>query len=106
MQPTNHSAGRIVKTRIVATVGPATSDEATIRELMLAGADIFRFNFAHGAHEWLGELLAIIRGVSAELGRPVGVLGDLSGPKIPTRRVARGRPGLRRGSRVLVRSRS
>lgn len=73
---------RLVKTRIVATVGPACADEETLGQLIAAGVDVFRLNFAHGSHEWLSDILNRIRTVSTELRIPVGVLGDLSGPKI------------------------
>lgn len=73
---------RIVKTKIIATVGPACESEHVLRELVISGADIFRLNFAHGSHDWLAGQVSRIRRVSAELGRPVGILGDLSGPKI------------------------
>ena len=72
----------LVKTKIVATVGPASADADVIRELIEAGVDIFRLNFAHGTHDWLANVLNHIRAMSDELDRPVGVLGDLSGPKI------------------------
>ncbi|MEZ6127559.1 MAG: pyruvate kinase [Planctomycetaceae bacterium] len=73
---------KLVKTRIIATVGPACEDEDVLRQLIIAGVDIFRLNFAHGSHEWLGGILTRIRDVSKQLKTPVGVLGDLSGPKI------------------------
>ncbi len=73
---------RLVKTRIIATMGPACEDAETIRQLILEGVDIFRLNFAHGTHEWLQEVLQRIRAISDQLKIPVGVLGDLSGPKI------------------------
>jgi len=73
---------KLAKTRIVATVGPASEDSATLRELILSGVDIFRFNFAHGSHKWLGDILDRIREISRDIGIPVAVLGDLSGPKI------------------------
>jgi len=73
---------KIVKTRIIATVGPASESVETLRELVISGVDIFRLNFAHGSHAWLSELVRRIRQVSAELDCPVGILGDLSGPKI------------------------
>ena len=72
----------LVKTKIVATVGPASADATMIRELIGAGVDIFRLNFAHGTHEWLADVLGHIRRISKELESPIGVLGDLSGPKI------------------------
>jgi pyruvate kinase len=71
-----------VKTKIVATVGPASSSRETLRELVTAGADVFRLNFAHGSYSWLAGIVATIRDISHELGRPIGILGDLSGPKI------------------------
>ncbi|MCY2965267.1 MAG: pyruvate kinase [Planctomycetota bacterium] len=71
-----------VKTKIVATIGPAVQTVEKLTQLVAAGVDVFRLNFAHGQHDWLSKMLANIREVSRTLGRPVGVLGDLSGPKI------------------------
>ena len=79
---------RLVKTRIIATMGPACEDAETIRQLILEGVDIFRLNFAHGSHEWLQEVIDRIRTVSEEMKITVGVLGDLSGPKIRLGRIA------------------
>ncbi len=72
----------LVKTKIIATVGPACAQREQLKSLALAGADIFRLNFAHGNHEWLANVVQTIREVSHELKRPIGILGDLSGPKI------------------------
>lgn len=71
-----------LKTKIIATVGPACATFETLRELVTAGVDVFRLNFAHGSHTWLASVVGMIRRVSHELGRPVAILGDLSGPKI------------------------
>lgn len=71
-----------VKTKIVATVGPACATEEMLSALVRAGADLFRINFAHGEYKWLESVVQAIRKVSAELNRPIGILGDLSGPKI------------------------
>ena len=68
--------------KIVATLGPASSSKATIRALFLAGADVFRLNFSHGTHEQHRERLELIREVEREVGRPIGVLADLQGPKL------------------------
>jgi pyruvate kinase len=68
-------------TKIVATVGPASSDESVIRRLIQAGVSIFRFNFSHGTLEEHDERLRVIRRVARELDRPTAVLGDLQGPK-------------------------
>lgn len=77
-----YTEDRLTKTKIIATVGPACGDRAMLRELILAGADIFRLNFAHGSHDWLAKTVELIWELGLELGRPVGILGDLSGPKI------------------------
>ncbi|MBI1313745.1 pyruvate kinase [bacterium] len=73
---------RLTRTKIIATVGPACGNRETLKELVAAGVDIFRLNFAHGTQEWLAEIVVLIREISAELGIPIGILGDLSGPKI------------------------
>ena len=73
---------KLVKTRIIATVGPASESVEVLRELVISGVDIFRLNFAHGEYSWLSEMVRKIRLVSAELGCPIGLLADLSGPKI------------------------
>jgi pyruvate kinase len=71
-----------VRTKIVATVGPACREESMLRGLVDAGVDVFRLNMAHGSIDEHQESLNRIRRVSAEAGRPVGVLVDLAGPKI------------------------
>lgn len=88
--PGNLTQRKLVKTRIIATVGPACENADVLRSLIIAGVDIFRLNFAHGSHEWLGGILSRIREVSADLKTPVGVLGDLSGPKIRLGEIAGG----------------
>jgi len=71
-----------VKTKIIATVGPACATYEKLQNLVRAGVDVFRLNFAHGTHEWMETIVGYIRRVSEESGRPIGILGDLSGPKI------------------------
>ena len=80
------------QTKIVATVGPATSSEAAITELIAAGADVLRLNFSHGTREAHGEALTRIRAAAQQQGRCVAVLQDLAGPKIRTGRLADGAP--------------
>jgi pyruvate kinase len=70
------------KTKIVATLGPATSSEEKIEALINAGVNTFRFNFSHGDHQTHRENLQKVRKISKKLGKPVAVLQDLSGPKI------------------------
>ena len=68
--------------KIVATLGPASNDYATIRALFEAGADVFRLNMSHGTHDDIGARHKIIRKVEADLGRPIAILADLQGPKL------------------------
>nr|WP_315248248.1 pyruvate kinase [uncultured Duganella sp.] len=68
--------------KIVATLGPASSDRATIEALFNAGADVFRLNFSHGSHADHKARLDIIRAIERDSGRPIGVLLDLQGPKL------------------------
>jgi len=70
------------RTKIVATVGPACRDRDTLKALVSAGVNVFRLNFSHGTHEDHSRALEAIDAVEAELGRPLGVLQDLGGPKI------------------------
>ena len=70
------------QTKIVATLGPASTTKEMIHALYNAGVDMFRLNFSHGKHEDHRERLRVIREVEAEVGRPIAVLGDLQGPKL------------------------
>jgi len=70
------------RTKIVATLGPASSSSESIRDLVEAGVDLFRLNFSHGTPELHRETAQRVREVTAELGRNVGILQDLQGPKI------------------------
>src|SRR5688500_13741193 len=72
------------RTKIVATIGPASESEDRLRQLITAGLDVARLNFSHGTHAEHAERLARIRAVAAELGKPVAILQDLQGPKIRT----------------------
>ena len=68
--------------KIVATLGPSSSDEAVIRALFETGVDVFRLNFSHGSRAEHRARHAIIRAIEAEVGRPIGILIDLQGPKL------------------------
>jgi pyruvate kinase len=73
---------RLRRTKIVATLGPASSDQSVIAALFRAGADVFRINMSHTSHDRMRELVRAIRGVEAEHDRPIGILVDLQGPKL------------------------
>jgi len=91
-----------IRTKIVATVGPASSDYATLRSLAEAGCDVFRINFSHGSEEMREQMLAAIRGVEEELAQPVAVMADLCGPKIRVGMMAGGAATLVQGSEVAI----
>ena len=68
-------------TKIVATLGPASSTEQVIETLARAGANLFRLNFSHGSHDEQAARIQAIRAVEKNIGRPIGILADLQGPK-------------------------
>ena len=68
--------------KIVATLGPASSSPERIRALFDAGVDVFRLNFSHGTHREHDARFIAIRRVEAKMGRPIGILADLQGPKL------------------------
>ena len=76
--------------KIIATLGPASSDEAVIRGLFVAGTDVFRLNLSHGDHAGHKARYDIIRALETETGRPICVLLDLQGPKLRIGRFAAG----------------
>ncbi|WP_433347806.1 pyruvate kinase [Microtetraspora malaysiensis] len=78
------------RAKIVCTLGPATSSPERLRELIAAGMDVARFNLSHGSHELHKEVLDRVRAAADEVGRAVGVLADLQGPKIRVGRFASG----------------
>ncbi|MFT8550800.1 MAG: pyruvate kinase [Acetobacter okinawensis] len=88
----------LCRTKIVATLGPASSDYATIRDLALAGADVFRLNFSHGTHADHASRHAFVRQVERELDRPIGILADMQGPKLRVGQFAGGKVVLEAGA--------
>ncbi|MBP0623024.1 pyruvate kinase [Cupriavidus consociatus] len=85
------------KAKIVATLGPASTDIALIRALFEAGADVFRLNFSHGTHDDHRARYDAVRQVEAETGRPIAVLADLQGPKLRIGTFAAGKVAVRTG---------
>ena len=80
----------IKKTKIVATLGPASSDRNTIKEMMIAGVNVFRINFSHADFDAANERIQLIRDLNNELGYNVGILADLQGPKLRVGRMKDG----------------
>jgi pyruvate kinase len=94
------------RTRIVATLGPASSSDEVIEKLMVAGVDVFRLNFSHGAHEGHGANIERVRRIAAKLGRHTAILGDLCGPKIRVGSFEGGGVDLKTGETVTVTTRN
>ena len=90
------------KTKIIATVGPASDRDDTIRGLIGAGVDVFRLNFSHGDHASHAATIARIREAAAAVDRPVAILQDLSGPKIRTGRLVSGPLQLAAGESLVI----
>ncbi|WP_331372177.1 pyruvate kinase [Sinorhizobium chiapasense] len=85
------------KVKILATLGPASSDEQMIQRLHEAGADLFRINMSHASHDVMRSLIEKIRSVEARCGRPIGILADLQGPKLRVGKFAEGKVELKIG---------
>lgn len=83
--------------KIVATLGPASSSPEMIRKLFLAGVDVFRLNFSHGEHAGHAERVRDIRAIELELGRPIGIMADMQGPKLRVGTFADGSIDLKAG---------
>ena len=82
------------KVKILATLGPASSEEEMIQKLHEAGADLFRINMSHASHDMMRTLIKRIRNVEARCGRPIGILADLQGPKLRVGKFAAGKVDL------------
>lgn len=91
------------RAKIVATLGPASSQEPVFRELLRAGLDVARLNFSHGTHPEKLKLIEMVRKVAREEGKPICILGDLQGPKIRTGRLKNRIPvQLKGGQRLTI----
>lgn len=93
---------RMKRTKIIATLGPASSDRAMIARLFEAGADVFRINMSHASHDLMRSLVAMIREVEKEYARPIGILVDLQGPKLRVGTFGAGPVDLPEGARFAL----
>src|SRR5947209_14432697 len=85
------------RTKIVATIGPASSTPEILSRLFYGGADVFRINFSHGSHEDHLARIKMIRALEVSAGRPIGILADVQGPKLRVGRFGGGRVTLQTG---------
>ena len=88
---------RARRTKIIATLGPASSTPEVLARLLHAGADVFRLNFSHGSHEDHAGRIAIIRDLERQVGHTIGILADVQGPKLRVGRFGGGRVVLQTG---------
>ncbi len=91
------------RVKIVATLGPASSDPAVVESLIKAGVDVFRFNFSHGTHEDHRKRYDIVRTAAASVGKPIAILQDLQGPKLRVGRFPGGSIVLEKSAEVHLR---
>lgn len=90
------------KTKILATIGPASNNYEMIKSLALAGANVFRLNFSHGSHEVHQEVINIIRQVNKEMNCNLGILQDLQGPKIRVGEVENNGVEIKPGDKITI----
>ena len=90
------------KTKIVATLGPASSDRAVLREMLMEGLDVCRLNFSHGTYDFYADVIGTIRSLNEELGLTTAILADLQGPKLRVGEMADGPIELKDGSELVI----
>ncbi len=88
---------RARRVKILATLGPSSNTKEQIKDLFIAGADVFRINMSHSSHEVLADFVDAIREVEAELKNPIGILVDLQGPKLRLGKFAKDRISIKSG---------
>ena len=93
---------RLRRCKIIATLGPATSDHAMLAALFEAGVDVFRINMSHASHDDMRERVRMIRSLETEFGRPIGILLDLQGPKLRVGTFVNGSVQLSRGAHFVL----
>jgi pyruvate kinase len=90
------------KTKIVATLGPASSSPDVLREMLVQGVDVCRLNFSHGSYDFYAEVIATIRTLNDELGLTTAILADLQGPKLRVGEMADGPILLKEGGELVI----
>jgi len=90
------------KTKILATLGPASNTLEKMRALFHAGVDVFRINMSHTNHDMLRSMVGDLRALADEVGRPIGILCDLQGPKIRLGKLTNGPRMLKEGERIKL----
>ncbi len=97
---------KTVRTKIVATIGPATATPRKLRQLLDAGVDLFRINFSHGTHDTHRAVIRTLHRLAQQRGHPLAILADISGPKIRCGRLAPDPLRIRKGDSLRLTTRS
>ncbi len=92
------------RTKIIATVGPASSSEKILEEMIKDGVDIFRINFSHGSYDDLRKVIFSVRKLNKKLDSNIGILADLQGPKIRIGKIKDNSIQLKEGKEILFTS--
>ena len=90
------------RTKIVATLGPASDNEETLRRMILAGLDAVRVNFSHSTHDYIIPLVKRIRTLGDKVGIPIAIIGDLQGPRIRIGKIAEDTATLKTGRDICL----
>jgi pyruvate kinase len=90
------------KTKILATIGPASNNLETLKSLALAGANVFRLNFSHGDHKVHAEVIKLIRSINETTNNKIGILQDLQGPKIRVGEMENGGVSILPGQKITI----
>jgi pyruvate kinase len=90
------------RTKIIATLGPVSNSKEVIKNLILAGVNVFRLNFSHGDHSHKLDVIKRIKAINDELGGNVGILADLQGPKIRLGKIEGGKFRVQHGDRFVI----
>lgn len=91
------------RTKIVATIGPASNTDEVVADLIRVGVDVFRINCAHADHKMIGQIVRRVRGLAKKMGFAVGILADLQGPKIRVGKLKNAEPiYLKRGATLII----
>ena len=93
---------RLRRTKIIATLGPASEDDALVEKLHKAGVDVFRINMSHSSHEVMRGRISQLRAIEKQCGRPIGILADLQGPKLRVGTFAEGSVVLKEGQHFTL----
>lgn len=96
------SKNRLNRSKIVATVGPASNNKETLKQLIEAGANVFRLNFSHGSHQDHQKVIDLVRELNDEMGTHVALLQDLQGPKIRTNQIENGEVQIKAGDKLTI----